>query len=91
MFKKKWGRIINLSAAEPKYSKQTIHLPYFLSKQLFEFFPNEHKIWAKNNVLINTIKVTGKNLKNLSSFIYFLASEQNTYISNQVIDMTNGD
>ncbi len=89
MSKKKWGRIINLSAAEPKYSKQTDYLPYFLSKHLFEFFPNENNIWAKNNVLINTIKVTGKNLKNLSSFIYFLASDQNTYISNQVIDMTN--
>ena len=91
MSKRKWGRIINLSAAESKYSKQTDYLPYFLSKHLFEFFPNEHNTWAKNNVLINTIKVTGKNIKNLSPIVYFLASDQNTYISNQVIDMTSGD
>ena len=117
MNKRKWGRIVNLGSIGVKFGGGFKNFPYALSKFLLEFFPNETKNWAKNNVLINTIRVgatdtklhsklPSKNLEErkkmipmkrfaypdeIAEFVYFLGSNENTYISNQVLSISGGE
>jgi|TARA_B110000285_G_C14880335_1_gene493561 3-oxoacyl-[acyl-carrier protein] reductase len=117
MYKKKWGRIVNLGSIGVKFGGGIKNFPYSLSKHALEFFPNETKQWAKNNVLINTIRVGATNTKlhlklpsknidqrkkiipmkrmaepvEIAELVYFLGSDENTYISNQVIAASGGE
>jgi len=117
MYKKKWGRIVNLGSIGVKFGGGIKNFPYSLSKHALEFFPNETKQWAKNNVLINTIRVGVTNTKlhlklpsknidkrkklipmkrmaepiEIAELVYFLGSDENTYISNQVIAASGGE
>ena len=107
MNKNRWGRIVNLGYTATKSSKDDKNFSFLLSKFLLEFFPDQTKIWIKNNVLINTLRVNyfNNNLSNdkvtdkinqqkkfdtqIAEFVYFLGSNQNTYISNQVLNSAN--
>lgn len=117
MNKKKWGRVVNLGSIGVKFGGGLNNFPYSFSKHAVEFFPSETKEWAKNNVLINTIRVgatqtklhsklPSKDLKKrakiipmgrmasteeIAEFVYFLASDENTYISNQVLSISGGE
>lgn len=107
MSQKKWGRIVNLGCIANKPSQDDKHFSFLFSKFLLEFFPDQTRIWMKNNVLINTLRIeylndnlflnkrrdninTQKNSKEqIAEFVYFLGSNQNTYISNQVLSCSN--
>tara|TARA_Y100001970_G_scaffold74718_1_gene94715 strand:+ start:11983 stop:12702 length:720 start_codon:yes stop_codon:yes gene_type:complete len=117
MNKRKWGRIVHLGSIGVKYGGGKKNFPYSFSKHALEFFPGHTKEWAKNNVLINTIRVgatntklhlnlPSKNLKKrknlipmgrmaepreIAEFVYFLGSEENTYICNKVPAISGGE
>ena len=57
MYKRKEGRIVNLSSIGVKFGGGESTFCYSLSKHGLEFFPKIFKIWAKKNVLINTVRV----------------------------------
>tara|TARA_B100000900_G_C20596608_1_gene723710 strand:- start:160 stop:882 length:723 start_codon:yes stop_codon:yes gene_type:complete len=117
MFKKKWGRIVNLGSIGVKFGGGYYNYPYSLMKHALELFPNISRNWVKRNVLINTVRIGAtqtklhKNLpkKNLSQrekliplkrmakakeiadYIFFLGSEENTYITHQVLAIAGGE
>ena len=57
MSKKKWGRVVHLGSIGVKYGGGPNSFSYSLSKHALEFMPSEHKKWAANNVLVNTLRV----------------------------------
>ena len=57
MIKKKWGRIVNCSSIGIKFGGGTETFNYSLSKHCSEFLPRDYKDWAKNNVLINNLRI----------------------------------
>jgi 3-oxoacyl-[acyl-carrier protein] reductase len=57
MLKKRWGRIVNCSSIGVKFGGGTETFNYSLSKHCSEFFPRDYKVWAKNNVLINNLRI----------------------------------
>lgn len=57
MYKKKWGRIVNLGSIGVKFGGNEYNFPYSLSKHMLEFFPKATSSWTKKNVLINTVRV----------------------------------
>ena len=57
MLNRKWGRIVNLSSIGTKFGGGSKTFCYSLSKHALEYFPKDHKLWAANNVLINTLRV----------------------------------
>jgi 3-oxoacyl-[acyl-carrier protein] reductase len=57
MIDRNWGRIVNLSSIGVKFGGGSNTFCYSLSKHALEFFPQDHKIWAASNVLINTLRV----------------------------------
>jgi len=57
MIERGWGRIVNLSSIGVKFGGGSKTFCYSLSKHALEFFPADHKSWAANNVLINTLRV----------------------------------
>jgi 3-oxoacyl-[acyl-carrier protein] reductase len=52
-----WGRIVHLGSIGVKFGGGKNSFAYALSKHALELFPQESRSWAKNNVLINTIRV----------------------------------
>jgi len=112
-----WGRIVNLSSIGVKFGGGSKTFPYSLSKHALEIFPQEHKNWAANNVLINTIRigVTDTRMHNLdpekdmaqrvsmipmgrmatpyemAQVIYWLGSEENSFMTGQVISAAGGE
>lgn len=117
MVKNKFGRILQTSSIGVKFGGGKNTFNYSISKKTNEFIPRENKIWASNNVLMNTLvigvtdtkihkKITNKNLnlrKNvipikrfastleIAKYIYFLTSEENTYITGQVLSISGGE
>ena len=117
MNKKKWGRIVHLGSIGVKYGGGESNFPYSLSKHSLEFIPSYTKIWIKNNVFINTVRVgatrtklhsklLSKNLKyrksliplkrmanpkEIADFIFYIGSEKNSYISNQILPISGGE
>ena len=57
MLKKKWGRIVNCTTIGIKFGGGEFSYNYNLAKHCLEFIPNKFKFWAKNNVLINTLRI----------------------------------
>lgn len=57
MFKKKWGRIVNLGSIGVKFGGGYHNYPYSLMKHALEFFPKISRDWVKNNVLVNTVRI----------------------------------
>lgn len=52
-----WGRIVHLGSIGVKFGGGSNSFAYALSKHALELFPQEAHDWARNNVLINTIRV----------------------------------
>ena len=57
MIKNKWGRIVNGSALGIPYGGGEFSYNYNLSKHCLEFIPGKLKLLAKNNVLINNLRI----------------------------------
>ena len=57
MYKKKGGSIIHLSSIGVKYGGSDSSFLYSLSKSGLEFMPKKIKLWGKNNVFVNTIRI----------------------------------
>jgi 3-oxoacyl-[acyl-carrier protein] reductase len=57
MHNNSWGRIVVASSIGVKFGGGTVTYAYSLTKHASEFFPNEYRKWAKNNVFINAIRV----------------------------------
>lgn len=117
MNKNKWGRVVHLSSIGVKFGGSEGNFCYSLSKHSLEYFPKSIQLWAKNNVLVNTVRVgltdtkihkklPSKNMKKrielipikrmaktkeISSLVFFLGSQNNTYISSQVISAAGGE
>ena len=75
MSKKKYGRILNCSSIGVKFGGGRFSYNYSLAKHLLEFIPIEIRELAKDNILINNLrvgvvktklhkKIKNKNLKN---------------------------
>ena len=118
MLKKKWGRIVNCTTIGIKYGGGEFSYNYNLAKHCLEFIPNKYKIWAKNNVLINNIRIghaktkihkrMKKKLKGskriklipmqrmaeayeIANYIYYMASEKNSYMTGQTLSVSGGE
>ncbi len=63
MLKVKWGRIVNGSALGIPYGGGEYSFNYNLSKHCLEFIPGKFKEWAKNNILINNLRIGHTNTK----------------------------
>lgn len=57
MIKRKWGRIVNIGSIGVKFGGGKTSFCYSLSKHSLEFFPADFKVWAANNVFINTLRI----------------------------------
>ncbi len=57
MIKNKWGRIVNGSALGIPYGGGEYSYNYNLSKHCLEFIPGKFKLLAKNNILINNLRI----------------------------------
>lgn len=92
MNKKKWGRIIHLSSKKLSKNEGDKNFSFLLAKYALEFLPKSVKKWSKNNVLVNVVRIEDfKDNKDLAEFIYFLSSNDNSYITNQVLNSSKGD
>ena len=118
MVKRKWGRIVNCTTIGIKYGGGEFSYNYNLAKHCLEFIPNKYKIWAKNNVLINNIRLghaktkihkrMKKKLKGskriklipmqrmaeayeIANYIYYMASEKNSYMTGQTLSVSGGE
>ena len=74
MIKKRWGRILNCGSIGVKYGGGENTFCYSFAKHSLEFIPSIYKNLAKQNILINNVrvgvadtkihkKIKGKNLK----------------------------
>ena len=117
MVRNKFGRILQTSSIGVKFGGGKNTFNYSISKKVNEFIPRDNKIWAANNVLMNTLvigvtntkihnKIAKKNLNlrkklipmkrfattlEIARYIYFLTSEENTYITGQVLNISGGE
>lgn len=117
MIKNQFGRILQTSSIGVKYGGGNNTFNYSVSKKVNEFIPRDNKIWAANNVLMNTLiigvtdtkihnKINNKNLNlrkklipmgrfaktsEIAKYIYFLTSEENTYITGQIMSISGGE
>ena len=57
MIKNKWGRILNCSGIGVKFGGGKYNYNYSLSQHCREFIPSTFKDLAKNNILINNIRI----------------------------------
>tara|TARA_Y100001970_G_scaffold105894_1_gene132672 strand:- start:5468 stop:6178 length:711 start_codon:yes stop_codon:yes gene_type:complete len=57
MIKQKWGRILNCSGIGVKFGGGKFNYNYALSQHCREFIPSLYKSWARENVLINNIRI----------------------------------
>jgi NAD(P)-dependent dehydrogenase (short-subunit alcohol dehydrogenase family) len=67
MSKNLYGRIVVASSIGVKYGGGSISYAYSLSKHASEFFPNMHRKWSQNNVLINAIRIGATNTDHIKS------------------------
>ena len=117
MVKNKFGRILQTSSIGVKFGGGKNTFNYSISKKTNEFIPRDNKIWAANNVLMNTLVIGATNTKihnkiekkninlrkklipmqrfattlEIAKYIYFLASEENTYITGQILNISGGE
>ena len=117
MIDRGWGRIVNLSSIGVKFGGGSKTFCYSLSKHMLEFFPQDHKSWAANNVLINTVRVGVTDTRihkvdmekdmsqrvsmipmgrmatpdEIAGVVCWLGSEQNSFITGQVITAAGGE
>ena len=63
MISNKFGRIVNCSSIGVKFGGGVNTYSYSLSKHCLEFIPGIYKNWAKNNVLINNVRIGVTNTK----------------------------
>ena len=117
MIKNQFGRILQTSSIGVKFGGGNNTFNYSVSKKVNEFIPKDNKIWAANNVLMNSLiigvtktkihnKINNKNLNlrkklipmrrfaktsEIAKYIYFLTSEQNTYITGQIMSISGGE
>ena len=118
MLKEKWGRIVNGSSLGIAYGGGENSYNYSLSKHLMEFIPGKYKFWARNNVLINNLRIgftdtkihkkINKTLKGrkrinlipvrrmakpieMANYLVFLASEENSFMTNETLSATGGE
>jgi len=63
MLNRKWGRVLNCSSIGIKFGGGKYSYNYSISKHCLEFIPNSYKIWAKNNVFINNLRIGVTNTK----------------------------
>jgi len=116
MQKRGWGRLVQASSIGVKFGGGQDSFAYSLSKHALEFIPNSVRKWAKDNVLMNVVRigVTDTKIHNradkdvekrtsqipmermataeeIAHVIYGLGSEQNTYITGQVISASGGE
>tara|TARA_B100002051_G_C16585522_1_gene559957 strand:- start:118 stop:828 length:711 start_codon:yes stop_codon:yes gene_type:complete len=118
MLKEKWGRIVNGSSLGIAYGGGENSYNYSLSKHLMEFIPGKYKFWAKNNVLINNLRIGYTNTKihkkinktlkgqkrinlipmkrmahpsEMANYLVFLASEENSFMTNKTLSATGGE
>ena len=52
-----WGRIVIGSSIGVKFGGSSITYAYSLSKYASEFFPNAHREWSADNVLVNAVRI----------------------------------
>lgn len=57
MSERGWGRIVNISSIGVKFGGGGTSFAYALSKHAMEFMPADHKTWAADNVLINSLRI----------------------------------
>ncbi len=57
MISKNFGRIVNCSSIGVKFGGSKTTYNYSLSKFALEFIPTNYKDWAKQNVLINNLRI----------------------------------
>ena len=118
MLQKKWGRIVNCTTIGIKFGGGEFSYNYNLAKHCLEFIPNKFKVWAKNNILINNIRIghtktkihkrMKKTLKGnkriklipmnrmaeayeIANYIYYMASEKNSYMTGQTVSISGGE
>ena len=63
MLNQKFGRILNCTSIGIKFGGGTYTYNYALAKHSLEFIPSSYKKWAKNNVLINNLRIGITNTK----------------------------
>ena len=63
MVKNKFGRILQTSSIGVKFGGGKNTFNYSVSKKVNEFIPRDNKIWAANNVLMNTLVIGVTNTK----------------------------
>ena len=101
MVKKKYGRIINCSSIGIKFGGGSNTYNYSLSKFASEFIPYNFKNWAKNNVLINNLRIgvtntklhkkIGKNLKSRVKLIPINRAAQPEEIAKFILFLLSDD
>ena len=57
MLDKKWGRIVHLGSIGVKFGGGKSNVAYSWSKHSLEFIPSECLNWAKDNVLVNVVRI----------------------------------
>ena len=63
MKKNRYGRILNCSSIGVKFGGGLNSYSYTIAKHCLEFIPNVYKVWAKNNILINNLRIGVTNTK----------------------------
>ena len=118
MLKEKWGRIVNGSALGIPYGGGEHSFNYNLSKHCLEFIPGKFRDWAKQNILINNLRIGHTNTKihkkmkktifgsrrinlipinrmatkkEMAEYLFFMATEKNSFMTNETISATGGE
>ena len=116
MLERSFGRIVLGGSIGVKFGGSRSSFAYSASKWLLEFMPMESKMWARNDVFINTVRIgvtdtkglrdSGKDLvlrqnqipvgrmaqpEEIAAFIYSIGSDENSFITRQVISMSGGE
>ena len=90
MLKKKWGRIVNCTTIGIKFGGGEFSYNYNLAKHCLEFIPNKFKFWAKNNVLINNIRIGHTKTKIHKRIVDIVNSTPKTVESLMKLDLPAG-
>ena len=118
MLREKWGRIVNGSALGIPYGGGEHSFNYNLSKHCLEFIPGKFRDWAKQNILINNLRIGHTNTKihkkmkktifgsrrinlipinrmatkkEMAEYLFFMATEKNSFMTNETISATGGE
>ncbi|MDP3726666.1 MAG: SDR family oxidoreductase [bacterium] len=57
MINRGWGRVVHVSSIGVKFGGSKSSFCYALSKHATELMPSDHKIWAANDVFVNTLRI----------------------------------